>query len=233
MGPRILIAGQTRDGREYVVRPYRRLDRARVRYICCETGFLGDPQEAVFAGRELFADLWSGYWTDYEPESAFVAEVEGRVEGYVLGCLDTRRQLRIWERRIVPVVGVKMLATGWWRWAINRHFIRAMRRSARQGELDWPMREILARYPAHLHTNIADPALRGQGLGGAMMKAHFQYLHQHGITGVHLGTTSHNRRAVPFYYHLGFQLLHQAHATIRGSNATFTVLTSNVGYGVP
>jgi GNAT superfamily N-acetyltransferase len=140
--------------------------------------------------------------------------VEGKVEGYLLGCLDTRRQLRLWTRRILPAVGIKMLFTGWWLAAKNRQFARAMLRSARQGELDWPVDEILGRYPAHLHINIADPLLRGQGVGGALMKAYFQYLQEHNVKGVHLGTTSHNRLAVPFYYRLGFQLLHEARCTL-------------------
>jgi ribosomal protein S18 acetylase RimI-like enzyme len=208
------LSGRLRDGRSWIVRPYRRLDRDRVRSICCETGFVGEPQEKVFIGREVFADMFSAYWTDFEPESGFVAEVAGVVEGYALGCLDTRVQVRAFNRRILPRIVLQLASPRWWRHPTNRRWFRALRHSTRAGELSPPMDEILPAYPAHLHTNIADPALRGQGLGGAMMRALFAYLRAHGVPGVHLGTTSHNRQAVPFYFRLGFTILHQNVATI-------------------
>ena len=108
MSKNIVFEGRTRDGREFNVRSYLPRDRDRVRWVCCETGFLGDPQEGVFIGRKIFADLWSSYWTDLEPESAFVAEVEGRVEGYILGCLDTHRQERVWNKKILPWAGANL-----------------------------------------------------------------------------------------------------------------------------
>src|SRR5438445_597293 len=67
------------------IRPYRASDRDAVRRLCCETGFLGKPIDPVFADRELFADFLTGYYTDWEPESAFVLETGGEVKGYLLG----------------------------------------------------------------------------------------------------------------------------------------------------
>ena len=40
-----------------------------------------------------------------------------------------------------------------------------------------------------------------------MMLALFDYLRENNIKGLHLGTTSHNREAVPFYEHMGFSVL--------------------------
>jgi hypothetical protein len=62
-----------------------------VRRLCCETGFLGKPIDPVFEDRELFADYLTAYYTDVEPEAAFVLEHEGVVKGYLLG---SRRPLR-------------------------------------------------------------------------------------------------------------------------------------------
>ncbi len=205
---------ETRDGRRLVTRSYRPNDRERVRWICSETGFIGRPQENVFIGREIFADLWSSYWTDREPQSAFVAEVEGRVEGYILGCLDTKKQMAAWNKSILPRAAARMLRYSWWRHPLNRRFVRAYAGSARRGEFKVPYNEILPVFPAHLHTNIADPGLRGQGVGKAMMTALFDYLKDNGIKGVHLGTTSHNREAVPFYEHMGFKTHTRIHCTM-------------------
>jgi ribosomal protein S18 acetylase RimI-like enzyme len=210
MSTQSISQGLTRDGRKWEVRSYRGEDRERVRWICSETGFVGNPQEAVFIGREEFADLWSSYWTDCEPESAFVATVEGRVEGYMLGCLDTHKQEEVWNREILPRVARRLVRPAWWRHSINRKFIRAMVRSRLRHEFSAPLKQIIAEYPAHLHTNIGDPAMRGLGLGSVMMRALIAYLRQNNVKGVHLGTTSHNREALPFYEHVGFKVLHQS-----------------------
>lgn len=75
---------------DYVVRNFKPEDRDGVRHICCETGLMGDPVDRLFSDRELFADFFTRYYTDYEPESAMVAESEGRIVGYILGCLRYR-----------------------------------------------------------------------------------------------------------------------------------------------
>lgn len=205
--PEVCFKGHTPDGSLFLVRKYRPEDRDRVRWICSETGFLGSPQEPFYVGREEFADVWSAYWTDYEPESAFVAEVNGRVEGYLLGCVDTLRQNRIWKDEILPRATRRMLRPRWWRHPENRAFIRANLRSRLRGEFNVPMGVVVEKFPAHLHINIADPGLRGTGLGKKLMTAYFRYLKARGVKGVHLGTTSHNRQALPLYHRLGFQVL--------------------------
>ena len=60
------------------VRKYRPEDRSAVRAICYETGLLGDPIDPYFGCLELFADFWTTYYTDYEPESCFAAEADGK-----------------------------------------------------------------------------------------------------------------------------------------------------------
>src|SRR5271155_3964150 len=74
-----------------VIRPYRPEDRPVLRAICADTGFLGNPIDPVFEDRELFADYLTAYYTDCEPESAFVLLVNGEIRGYLLG---SRRPFR-------------------------------------------------------------------------------------------------------------------------------------------
>ena len=75
-----------------VVRKFERRDRDDVRFLCCQTGFLGKPIDPVFQDRELFADYLTSYYTDIEPESCFVLEQNGRVVGYLLGSRRPYRQ---------------------------------------------------------------------------------------------------------------------------------------------
>src|SRR3954465_972717 len=70
----------------YNIRNYRPSDREAVRKLCCQTGFLGEPIDPVYEDRELFSDFLTTYYTDHEPESSFVLEMDGEIRGYLLGC---------------------------------------------------------------------------------------------------------------------------------------------------
>jgi hypothetical protein len=101
------------------IRPYTAADRAAVRAICADTGFMGSPIDAIFEDREVFADFFTRYYTDYEPESALVAEVEetGEVVGYLLGSLRFRwqawMQVTLMITRTIPKVLFRYLIGGY------------------------------------------------------------------------------------------------------------------------
>jgi hypothetical protein len=67
------------------VRGYQDDDREELRRICCETGFLGRPIDPIYRDRELFADLFTNAYLDYEPEWTLVVESGGRLAGYLMG----------------------------------------------------------------------------------------------------------------------------------------------------
>src|SRR4051812_27239093 len=71
--------------RKFDVRKYQPADRARVRQLCCDTGFLGEAIDPVFEDREIFADYLTAYYTDWESESCFVLSIDGEIRGYLLG----------------------------------------------------------------------------------------------------------------------------------------------------
>ncbi len=77
---------------------------------------MGDPIDPLFSDREAFADFFTRYYTDHEPESALVAEDAGtgEVVGYVLGCVRYRynawKQVELIATRIVPKVVLRFLA---------------------------------------------------------------------------------------------------------------------------
>ena len=82
------------------VRPYEARDRDAVRHICCESGFMGEPVDPLFADRDLFADFFTAYYTDCEPAHCLVAEADGRVVGYLICCIDHARYPR-WQAGLV------------------------------------------------------------------------------------------------------------------------------------
>ncbi|MCA1808961.1 MAG: hypothetical protein LC725_05870 [Lentisphaerae bacterium] len=85
-----------------LIRQYLPGDRPAVRRISYDTADAGRPADGFFPDRELLADLLTGYYTDYEPESLWVAEEQGRVVGYLAGALDTGRVRRIMAWRLIP-----------------------------------------------------------------------------------------------------------------------------------
>lgn len=186
-----------------VIRKYEPKDRAAVRKICYDTGLMGDPIDPCFGCLELFADHWMNYYTDHEPESAFVAELDGKVIGYLVGCKDTSVQKEVQNNTIIPQIRRKFLTFGYrveWRFfGFAWRYLRSMLR----GEF---VDEPIGDYPAHLHMNLAE-GYRSGGIGSRLLAAYLDYLRENGVRGLHLGTTTYNKLAVPFYQKQGFRLV--------------------------
>jgi GNAT superfamily N-acetyltransferase len=182
-----------------VVRPYRDGDRGRVREIAFATGFMGESAEWYWRDFESFADVWSGYYTDCEPESAFVAADGDAVVGYLFGCVDSARApspkaaiaRQIVRRQLLLRPGT---AGFFWRslWDSLRHA------SVPSGEVSDP------RWPAHLHMNLL-PEARGAGAGRRLMAAWLARLRELGSPGCHLGTLAENTNAIGFFTRMGFE----------------------------
>ncbi len=51
------------------------------------------------------------YFTDYEPQSSFVAEKEGQVIGYILGTKDIRKMRKSMEYRVLPGLTRKVFSS--------------------------------------------------------------------------------------------------------------------------
>ncbi|GAB4336643.1 MAG: GNAT family N-acetyltransferase [Candidatus Abyssubacteria bacterium] len=185
------------------VRNYQPGDRQTLRTICYETGLMGEPIDPHFGCLDLFADYWMNYYTDHEPESAFVAELDGRVIGYLVGCKDTKRQQEIQAKVILPRIRRKLFTFGY---KIDYRFFSFMWRYTRSMVRREFPEEPIDDYPAHLHMNLID-GCRSGGVGSRLMSAYFDYLGACGVKGIHLGTTSHNTLAVPFYKKWGFALV--------------------------
>lgn len=196
-------AGGTKKTGDIIIRKYRPGDRAAVRQICYDTGLMGDPIDPYFGCFELFADYWMTYYTDYEPESAFVAEVDGEVVGYLVGCRTTPVQQEVQKRKILPRIRRKLFSFGY---KLNRKFFRFMYKYVRSILRHESVEEPVKDYPAHLHMNLKE-GYRSRGIGSKLMRAYFDYLKEYNIPGVHLGTTTYNKLAVPFYKRWGFRVV--------------------------
>lgn len=182
------------------VRPYRDADRDGVRNVAYQTGYMGEPADSYWRDFTSFANIWTSYYTDHEPESAFVAEGEGGVVGYLLGCVESARATRpaaalsgqVLRRFLLLRPGTaRFLWRSVWDAAGDRH--------VPAGELVDP------RWPSHLHTNLL-PEARGRGVGAELMEAWISRLRGAGSPGCHLVTLAENTAAIAFFERMGFRL---------------------------
>jgi GNAT superfamily N-acetyltransferase len=189
---------------DLIVRPYTTGDRDAVRRVCFETGYMGASADWFWRDRESFADMFSGYYTDVEPESAFIVEVDDEVGGYLLGAIDASRA---WNP--ATVAGRHILRRGIaFRPGTGTFVWRAMK----DGLVDLAMRRIDTReldfhdpqWPAHLHIDLLDVA-RGQGAGRRLVHAWFDRLRERGVRGCHLQTMAENTSAIAFFEAVGFE----------------------------
>jgi GNAT superfamily N-acetyltransferase len=187
-----------------VIRKYLLDDRSSVRQIAWDTAFIGKPASAFFHDKEFLQDLLTGYFTDYEPESCFVAESGGVVVGYLIGCRDSRILDRVSMKSVAPRLLMKLFARNVLFHMKNIIFGLHMLKSLLKGELSAP--DFSAQYPATLHINIAD-GFRRFGVGSRLMAEYLTYLKEHKVAGVRLATYS--PLAGAFFRSNGFTLLFQ------------------------
>jgi len=186
-----------------LVRPYEPGDRVAVLRIAADTAFFGEPVEAFLEDRRLLAEAFCAYYTDIEPEHAWVACADGQVVGYLLGSLDTRAQRRRWRQKVLARVAWRALRGHYRLGKLTARYVSAHAQGLVRGE--FPHVD-LATYPAHLHINVEAP-WRGRGLGRRLIEAFLAQARAAGVVGVHLETTSQNVAACRLYERLGFRLL--------------------------
>ncbi len=189
---------------ELEIRKFNSLDRQAVREISWETAFMGESADVFFSGKEILADFLTVYFTDYEPDSCFVAVAGPQVVGYLIGSRDSRNMEKVFERSIFWGLLVKFIFS----WALfKRKNLRLTLSSASsflKGEFN--MSEIGPGYPAVMHINLRK-GFRGQGAGARLIRAFEEHLKNAGVTGMHLATMSES--AGGFFRKQGFSLLSQ------------------------
>ena len=183
-----------------VIRPYRPYDRDAVRRLCCETGYLGRAIDPVFEDRELFADYLTSFYTDWEPESAFVLEQDGKVKGYLLG---SRRPLLHQVHGFLT--NLRLFAKGIFRYPryskASKAFVRWILLNA------WREVPAAPRRIPHFHFNLLPEA---QGIAGTreLLVRYFNHLRANGEKQV-FGqvVTFEDRRGAKVFERYGFRVI--------------------------
>lgn len=192
--------------RNFEIRRFQPGDRARVRELCCETGFLGTPIDPVFEDRELFADYLTAYYTDWEPESSWVLLVNGEIRGYLLGSRFPLRQqtynfynnIALFLRGIVRYPRYTEASKKFVRWILTQA---------------WREVPVAPRRCAHFHINILADA-RQIATSRALVESYLQYLHECGEKAVYgQMVVFEDRRGTKMFERYGFKVLNKAEIT--------------------
>jgi GNAT superfamily N-acetyltransferase len=186
------------------IREFSSQDRESIRRISCETAFLGIEGEKALLDDEILADALTIYFTDYEPQSCFVAEADNKVIGYILGSKDVKRMEHVSNYRIMPGLVIKALKRGFFFKKKNLKFFWYFLVSLIKGEFYAP--DFCKEFPATLHVNL-DKDFRGSRIGSRLIERTLHYFKEKQITGVHFGTLSDGANI--FFSKMGFDLLFQ------------------------
>ncbi|MCX6644843.1 MAG: GNAT family N-acetyltransferase [bacterium] len=189
------------QGDGVTVRNFKSSDRDAVREIACDTADRGNPVDNFLNDREIAADLLTRYYTDFEPESAWVAEMGGAIPGYIIGSVRPKFYDAITILRIYPSA-----------------FIRALFRNPQTRADIWSLAspalnavfsekgitaKILRNFPAHLHINLR-PESRGNHIGRKLVEKFEDHVIKSGLTGIHARVREDNAGGRHFFESLGY-----------------------------
>jgi GNAT superfamily N-acetyltransferase len=182
------------------IRPYRESDLNELYDICLRTGDAGGDATHLYRNPKLLGHVYAAPYGVLSPDTAFVAEDEDGVGGYVVGPADThafeeRCEAEWWPKLRGQYADPPGDAANWsWDERMAHHIHHP----------DRTPRRINAIYPAHLHIDLL-PRFQGRGLGRKMIDTWIETVRAQGAHGACLGVGLGNERAVRFYRAYGFQ----------------------------
>jgi ribosomal protein S18 acetylase RimI-like enzyme len=186
-----------------IIRKYQTSDKGPLRQLCCDVADKGGVIEGCIFDRELGADLLTGYYTDFEPSSTFVAIEGDGVVGYVNGCLDNRRYGLVILFFLVPRALLTCITRGL---VFRKDFWRFMSVVSRNGQrlLSW-RKQSFHSHQGHMHIGIAQDH-RHHHIGRRLVELLCEYARAHGTQEITASVHSGNLAACRFFDCLGFQV---------------------------
>ena len=184
-----------------IIRSFKVEDRSALRTLCCDVADRGSPIENFFPDRDVAADLLTKYYTDYEPQSTFVALCDDRVVGYINGCMDNRKYGLVVFWLLMPALLVKAFKRGIFFRSDVHQLLRGMVKNWRRIFV-WRKKSFHS-HQGHLHIGIAKD-FRGQHTGRNLVKTLVGYAAGLGIGELTASVHGANQAAGTFFEAQGF-----------------------------
>ena len=192
------------------VHEYTKEHRHCIRNLCCDVAYEGAPLEQWLSlPRDLYADIFTAYYTDFEPDNCFIATVDDRFAGYVLLTPDTRNYQSIWRKRILWPAIIKVLK-GTYRIPLSTVLPLGALAIAigRCGGIGVSTEQ----YPGHLHINIDPHFQHGAVVSMALLSRAFQRFRELDVVGIHGVIMTSRVRMEEKYRRIGFRILKRCSA---------------------
>jgi ribosomal protein S18 acetylase RimI-like enzyme len=191
------------------IRKYHPRDEKHIQEITYRTGFKGRDLTGMnyFNDARLWFLIFIYYYTRYEPEHCFVAvdTANDQPIGFVCGTPDTKAQEQRFNRKIIPRLILRGFLYTSWRYPRAFHSLLKMI-PMREPQDEQAANQLIEQYPSHLHINLL-PEYHHQGIGSQLIITFEDHLRNLGVPGLHLHTTNHNTKAVPFYEKHGYSII--------------------------
>ena len=208
------------------VRAYQASDRDAVRKIAFDTADMGRSFEPVFDDPEALADFLTRYYTDFEPDSAWVAESGGSVIAYLLGCIDTGRYQSIMFWRVIPAGTVRAIARG----IIFKPQLWRLLRGLIIGIIleSFSVKQATRHCRAHLHVDIQN-GFRGRHVGDRLISLFEKKAQASGVKQICARVRDDNAGARTFFERLGYRSSSSSRPIVytyrNGEKAGFRLIT--------
>lgn len=193
-----------RQSQDYRIRLFRRSDRPAVRQICVACCWMGDYVRQRIPDDWIWAEYWTRYFTDREPEHVWMVERagDGAVVGYLTGTADRARADR-YAPLLLPGIVRRVVRKRLLRNPASRAAMFGMAKSILRGEMALPAR-VVRQYPATFHFNLLAEA-RGRGIGTRLFEAFVGRMRAVGVRGVHIQVLGCNPAVPAFAARRGFR----------------------------
>ncbi|MEM9424307.1 MAG: GNAT family N-acetyltransferase [Spirochaetota bacterium] len=177
--------------------------------ICLNTGAAGQDASKQYHDPKLLGHIYALPYAIFEEQNCLVWYRNQHIKGYCVAAPDTlsflnKLELNWWpelRRSYQPLLEAGQLDN--WSRAEQDLLERSIMRPRAELSAAPPY---FCDYPSHLHINLLSECQR-QGAGTALILAQLDLLRRSGSSGVHLGVSKENFRALRFYHRLGFTAL--------------------------
>lgn len=184
------------------IRPAAITDLPACYEVCLGTGDSGADGHHMFSQPELLGDIYVAPYFEFCLDFGWVlVDDADQVQGYVLGCPDTKE----FEKQLSEI---------WWPRMREKYKGVQPTTPAETECLEFIANpnpapaDLVQQFPAHGHIDLL-PIAQGAGFGKAMMQKELIALKNAGASGMYLDVSIFNERALKFYERLGFKSIVQ------------------------
>lgn len=196
-----------------IIRKYKSSDKKQIEALHFEVGFLGRSMSKLLSE----TDLWNKniqYYLTKEPESIFVLDHEGKVLGYVIGCVDDKNHKKntklVWsafKNFFASFNAPKKDRYFWW----SRFLVVFNALSGLSDEIKF---KVPTKDAGHFHISLASD-VRGKNFGSKLFEKFEQYARESGVKVLHAdGFEANINPNTNFWFKNGFKVYSKVKTSI-------------------